>query len=1142
MKYHSFVRSLSGAFVTVEDQPKISLTKTNQIGELKAFELGNCKYCRSQYIIGKIWEPREDGLSYLLQNEEIDLYENYGDNENIQLDFFVMDGAVDEEFKTDDYVERCVLCNSCGCIMPHLNSPECDCSSEHKLIIWRVKHQKDEDSYNSFNNIHRCVCCGRKNVKGIVKALNTGKDEGTAIIAQTLYEALSDDEAYYEQPKKKLTLSKTGSEEVVKTEKQEPDIKQFLEFSDSRQQASFAAVFFESNHTRMLRKRLIWEVIKEKGYKDIPVETLKGSISDLIKKNNLFDNKMSDEKNAWLAVLVDLLKVDGVNDGEGLGLYHFDLDVNDMLSDFSDDDVSSALSEYGIKEFKKSELCTLLQVVLETFKTTPAINYSSAALSPEERTDNLGYRRFDNSIILQKPEKSKDKSVSSFLPVLGNENSITRYVVKACGCDYENAIELLQMLFRICIDGELFERTSKPEHYQIRAEKYVLKNHKTTQYYQCKKCGRITPHNIRNNCVQNGCDGTLVPVDTDEVLASNYYRKQYKNKEIERIVIQEHTAQINKEDGKKFQQEFKDKKINILSCSTTFEMGIDIGALETVLMRNVPPSPANYVQRAGRAGRRKDSAAFILTYCGTASHDYTYFCEPERMISGFVNPPFFDVDNNKIIVRHLMAASLGFFFKQYTDYFDSIDALVFSDGLEKFESYIESRPKDLNDYINAVIPEKRYDSYRNFKWYNNYGGRDERLALFASAIKDNVRELEEACVRARDEEKYREADYFKNQISKIKDGNVISELSKYCVIPKYGFPVDTVELVVYDDEGKLDDSYNLSRDLRLAISEYAPDSELIANKNKLTSKYITLPHKTEFRKNYFSQCPNVDCAKINVAFDSGSLRTCSCCGEDLTTQVKEYFIEPKYGFKTGKTKESVQKKPERSYAGEVSFLSSNTESSESVSVGSMLSVTTASNANLLVKNKSKFYYCPVCGYGEKIKKYTDTPIAKFPHKNFRKWDCKNDQLELIHLGHVFQTDIARFSVTALSCSETRARSKALSFMYAFIEGISIALDIDRNDINGILELNTNTNSYDIIIYDDVPGGAGHCKRLANEKAIKSALREAHKKVSQNCCDENTSCYNCLRDYKNQNYHNKLRRIYAKNLVEEIIQDLEGAGE
>ena len=195
------------------------------------------------------------------------------------------------------------------------------------------------------------------------------------------------------------------------------------------------------------------------------------------------------------------------------------------------------------------------------------------------------------------------------------------------------------------------------------------------------------------------------------------------------IVVKEHTAQLDRKKAKQYQQDFKNKKINILSCSTTFEMGIDIGDLETVFMRNVPPSPANYVQRAGRAGRRKDSAAYILTYCGTGSHDYTYFCSPEKMISGVIKPPYFNVVNHKIIVRHLMATCLGFFFRQHPDYFTSIDELVFGNALEEFKNYISSHPSDLNIYINEkILPGDTYRAYHNFKWFDEIEGNDEKIA------------------------------------------------------------------------------------------------------------------------------------------------------------------------------------------------------------------------------------------------------------------------------------------------------------------------------------------------------------------------------------------------------------------------------
>ena len=77
---------------------------------------------------------------------------------------------------------------------------------------------------------------------------------------------------------------------------------------------------------------------------------------------------------------------------------------------------------------------------------------------------------------------------------------------------------------------------------------------------------------------------------------------------MEPLRIKEHTAQLSKDQQKNYQQAFIDKKINALSCSTTFEMGVDLGDLETVYLRDVPPSPANYVQRAGRAGRSNHSS------------------------------------------------------------------------------------------------------------------------------------------------------------------------------------------------------------------------------------------------------------------------------------------------------------------------------------------------------------------------------------------------------------------------------------------------------------------------------------------------------------------------------------------------------
>jgi ATP-dependent helicase YprA (DUF1998 family) len=92
--------------------------------------------------------------------------------------------------------------------------------------------------------------------------------------------------------------------------------------------------------------------------------------------------------------------------------------------------------------------------------------------------------------------------------------------------------------------------------------------------------------------------------------------------------VEEHTAQWISSKASAIQAEFLRGRINVLSCSTTFELGVDVGEVQAVLPRNVPPSPANYVQRAGRAGRRTDAAALVVTFAQRRSHDLTYFDHP----------------------------------------------------------------------------------------------------------------------------------------------------------------------------------------------------------------------------------------------------------------------------------------------------------------------------------------------------------------------------------------------------------------------------------------------------------------------------------------------------------------------------------
>lgn len=1119
IKYHTFIRTLAGAYVTVCNPKKLKLSLTYDIDALKAFELGTCRYCNASFIFGK----EMDG--FLRQNDDIDIYENYGDNEAIIMDYYYL--PYDEEFDKEN-CEEYILCGKCGRIYnkSNKNAIKCDCADEYKISVYKVESSKR-------NNINRCPSCLHQSKNGIVRSVNLGKDEATAILAQILYKAIDSKE----KEKKEQTMYSFSNYLEKKADDKEKYVKQFIAFSDSRQQASFFATFFEANHLRFLRKRLIWEVIKNNNYNSITFDSLISQLDRLIQSYNLFPGEYSTNKQAWIAALYELLLIDGNYSAEGLGLFHFSLNLDNILDKFDEEDIRISFGKYNID---KKDLKNIINVIFNVFRVAPAIDYSISELSLQEKQEYFNYRRFDNYVLLKKPNVKNNENdklygnVRSLIPIGDTrENNIISYIKRVANCSRDEAVEIIKQIYEVIgLNANLFNSDMRDNRgYQISSSKYILDNYKNTQYYKCLKCGKLTIYNVHDICPSKDCDGILVMCDPDLSLNNNYYRKEYMTKRIERINIKEHTAQLSKAKAKEYQKEFKNKKINILSCSTTFEMGIDIGSLENVFMRNVPPTPANYVQRAGRAGRSDNSSAFVLTFCNYTSHDYTYFENPNKMISGVIKPPKFNADNEKIILRHLLSTAFSFFFRKYPDYFKNVKKLVLNGGITTFKKYLEEKPEDLNDFINEKVLNSQVKKiYGNFKWLNELKVNGNYLDRFVVAIEQLVKQYENAIDKALEDTDYKNANFYKEQIKKIENGNVIEYLTKYNVLPKYGFPIDLVNLEVWNN-GKIDNTYDLSRDLSMAISEYAPDSEIIVDKIKYTSKYISLPKAKEFTKYYYYTC--LACERDNVDEFSQNLAECQYCGALNNEGVNKYFIEPIYGFKTGITKESTTLKPQKTYAGAISYIGNGIQDDLIIKMGNndYLTIRTSSDDELLVINKNPFFMCEECGFAMIDKNNVGKENIWHKHLTYYGQDCGNDKLVSMSLGHKFRTDVAQISIRGL-CD----KNKALSALYAILEGISQEFTIERKDIDGLV-IRNKLGSYDMIIFDNVPGGAGHVKRIMNKEFFISTLKLALEKVSQECCDENSSCYNCLRNYSNQYYHKKLKRKYAKEAIEEILKNV-----
>ena len=178
--------------------------------------------------------------------------------------------------------------------------------------------------------------------------------------------------------------------------------------------------------------------------------------------------------------------------------------------------------------------------------------------------------------------------------------------------------------------------------------------------FECELCRRESPRSVRGICTTLGCGGKLVPVTS---AGDDHYRHLYRTLNPVPMKAREHTAQLTSDEAADVQQQFVRGEVNALSCSTTFELGVDVGELQSVVMRNMPPTTANYVQRAGRAGRRTDSAALVLTYAQRRSHDLSRFQDPKVMVSGEVRSPYVPLGNDRIDRRHAHSVALAAFFR-----------------------------------------------------------------------------------------------------------------------------------------------------------------------------------------------------------------------------------------------------------------------------------------------------------------------------------------------------------------------------------------------------------------------------------------------------------------------------------------------
>ena len=1059
-KYHLFIKSLEGAYVTLKPDYNLSIhsAKERIVGEntFKVFTISTCVNCNGIYIVGSEINGKLRQASEFIQESKTDIYALVDESDEVMMS--------DMKINPGDYRLLCSCCGSIG----ELGSGICEHDSKYYNYLRTAK----EDS----QKLYKCIFCDQRNSKrSMLRDFYLGHDSSTAVVATSLYNELCESGNLTDR--------------------------RFLSFSDSRQNAAYFAPYLTDSYQNLVLHRAIYQVIIDNKEilesKGMTLDRFRRELEYIIDNNHLYLEKSDAKTDSWIAILMDCAKHNSNKSLEFNGFLHYEIDeVPD-------------LSKYGLSD---DEAYNFYNSIIKQIRDSTSITIPDNSAAAQK--DKI-YSKGDLQPMYNGKDNESNGYSRNFLT-----SGVKKYISRVIGSD--NVESFCKKLFRSDIlktigNGEVLDITR-------------LKVKKKPFRYVCSTCHKSYPFNCKNLCIKCGTE-TLTEVK-NEIDLSNNYLNSYTRMTLNPLVVKEHTAQLLNQKARSYQRDFIDKKINALSCSTTFEMGVDIGELNTVFLRNMPPTPANYIQRAGRAGRGPESSAFTITFCKNSPHDSYYFKNPSEMVTGKVTVPNIKADNVKIAIRHIFASAFGYFWRSHHP--KGVDHMEdFRPTVDEFKQYLLSKPDDLYEYLCESIPPSIHDEKESDEDPNDYTLTDIDLKNFGwvrNLLDDNAGRLSASIAEYDSDLKTIEESEMNDKIKEttmntFKEETTLDFLSRKNIIPKYGFPVDLVELRssnMFDSE-----SLDLSRDLLMAISDYSPGSQIIADNSIITSSYVKKLPTKQWPRYYYKKCE--DCKSVTLALDTFSdpmeandhLSRCGTCGKPLKGRVKNFII-PRFGFLYNKNEitDVISSKPTKKYSNEIFYKGDRKDKLVTVKIGKEdVEITYSSNDELVAINESnnRIYVCPKCGFG------TNQQINE-PHNTASGKRC-NGVPAPQSLGHIFRTDVfishfTRYDGIGMNLSD------ALSVLYALIEGFCNEFDIDRREISGCLKYDG--SRYMFILFDSTPGGAGYVKILQEKKGdnLKKTVKKALKIVNScNCGGEKAdgACYSCLMNYTNQRHHKELNR-------------------
>lgn len=623
------------------------------------------------------------------------------------------------------------------------------------------------------------------------------------------------------------------------------------------------------------------------------------------------------------------------------------------------------------------------------------------------------------------------------------------------------------------------------------------------------------------------------------------------------IYIQaEHTAQVARDIIKDKTEKFKGGEINIMACSTTMEMGVDLGDLELVVMNNVPPHPANYKQRAGRAGRGDQNKSGVVTICGSDASGVALMDNPlKNLISAPIEPPRVDLNSSpQLIQRHINSYLFRKFIneegidfrpgaegendrgyklcKLFTKYdvkkvnqirraFDG-DQAIWPDEYESIEEQKDSNYKKflgkLDEYAsNKEVSNKIIELSSNT--LNNQCNPTQLIQNTKTTIEEIATKLDKELLEYKnqweDEHKSKRLNY---SFTSILGRNLLSYLSTHQFTPNANMPVGIVEMVI--DKRERHSADNPSRDMKVALSEYAPGKMVFIN--GVTYLMGGVKWNPAQANQWLKRCAN------NHVWLNGS-DTCDKCQQAAVEWGDGFgrYIEvmTPIGFIPHKETSRITQKNSINHIIDTALIGVGDLPQADDRLYATRTNINEENSKILYFNKGfgrGFYVCKKCGYAVPVPKDDNGdietlvanlyPLERKP-KNKKEstfyhnqlggkcdYDGKeNSYFRNIVFGGEIQTDYCEIVLFErnnehLQFSEENyqiATTLGLTMCRAFAQQIGC----ERSDIDFIVR--NQDRNLSICIYDTAKGGVGYSKKLGDAHRVDSLL-DVVRALLQNC--------------------------------------------